>query len=369
MEKYIFILGKNSELSLAEIQTVFSDLKLLSQAKEYAVFEGQNLDYQKAQDRLGGTIKVGVVIDTAINEKRLLDEILARKSPSGKVKFGFSWHSVAPDKKLGLKIKTGLKRQNISSRYVESKDPQLSSVIVSKEKCLDFLIMPEMVGVTCAVQDFKDYGERDFGRPKSDALSGMIPPKLAKMMINLSKTPFGEVLLDPYCGSGTILSEAIALGYKKIIGCDISNKAVDDSGKNAEWLLEQLGIKKIDLEIFSCDATKISQKIEPKSIFSIVAEPYLGKPIKGWESENEIRKIVFELEYLYLASFKEFKKILKKGGRVVMVIPQWHINSKTYTMKIAKGITDLGYKRIDDGSLIYKREGQKVWREIAIYEL
>ena len=84
---------------------------------------------------------------------------------------------------------------------------------------------------TEAVQPFEQFSARDFGRPGRDDLSGMLPPKLAIIMINLAQTPLNSILLDPFCGSGTILSEAVLLGYTNLIGTDISEKAIADSKK------------------------------------------------------------------------------------------------------------------------------------------
>ncbi len=367
MEKYIFVLGNNPELSLAEIKAVYQNLILLKQGSDFAIFEGEKIDCQKAQVRLGGTIKIGKVIGEKLDERLILKNIIEAPK-SGKVKFGFSWYETERKNKFGLVIKGLLKSKNIQSRFVESKDSKLSSVIVAKEKCLDFLILPDIVGLTCAVQDFRGFSDRDYGRPKSDSLSGMLPPKLARIMVNLSGADFTSFILDPFCGSGTILTEAVSLGYRNLKGSDISNKAVDDSANNTQWLIERLGIKKIDLEVFSCDSTEISQKIAKENISSIITEPFLGRPIKGSETEFDIKKIISQLKDLYLRSFKEFKKILQKKGKVVIVFPQWHVKDKIFEMGIEKEVEDLGFVRLDKGNLIYKRNDQKVWRKILIYE-
>ena len=84
------------------------------------------------------------------------------------------------------------------------------------------------LGRTETVQDFKTYRLRDIGRPRRNAKRGMLPPKLARMMINIASPKHNDTILDPFCGSGTIIHEAFLLGYKNIIGSDISEKAVRD---------------------------------------------------------------------------------------------------------------------------------------------
>jgi len=54
-----------------------------------------------------------------------------------------------------------------------------------------------MIGQTEAVQPYKQWSARDFGRPARDPKSGMLPPKLARLMINLSGVdPKGKTILD-----------------------------------------------------------------------------------------------------------------------------------------------------------------------------
>ena len=87
------------------------------------------------------------------------------------------------------------------------------------------------------MQPFKDLSRLDFGRPARDDFSGMLPPKLAQIMINLAQVQNPEALIiDPFCGSGTILSEALLMGYKDLLGSDISPKAIADTYKNISWI-------------------------------------------------------------------------------------------------------------------------------------
>lgn len=364
--KYIFILGNNPELSKAEIAAVLPQAKNIDSGKDFLIVEHAKIDCDKIIGRLGGTIKIGIVLGKNPEFGPVLGS--ASTIPEGKrFNFGFSFYDQRPSN-IGMQIKGKLKEQGISSRLVTSREPVLSSVIITKEKCQDFLVLPDFFGMTCAVQDFKDYSRRDFGRPASDALSGMLPPKAAKMMINLAQVETDNIILDPFCGSGTILAEALAMGYSHLIGSDLSEKAVSDSEENLSWLTKELKIKDTDWEIEKLDARQLSEKMNRDSVDAIITEPYLGKPMKGNESEELVKKIIAELKELYLQSFAEFKKILKPKGRVVIVIPEWHLHGKTHKMNLDLRLNKLGLKRLDEGNLIYKREDQKVWRNITIWE-
>jgi len=173
--------------------------------------------------------------------------------------------------------------------------------------------------------------------------------------------------LDPFCGSGTILSEAVVMGYGGLIGCDNSAKAVGDTKENLIWLIDKFEIENLKSEIYLCDVSNLSSKVNINSIDAIITEPYLGPPIRGSESPEMIKKIVKELEDLYVSAFSEYKKVLKKDAKVVMVFPQWHLGGNVSELNISDRILKLGFGRIDAGDLIYKRESQKVRRQITIW--
>ena len=365
--KYIFILGNNPALSKAEIMAVLPLAKTLSESDRFLIIDHDKFDYFKIMRRLGGTIKIGIVL----GENPDYGPILGAANSSavkGKFKFGVSFYDVKKSS-FGMKTKAILKERGISARLVESKENALSSVIVTKEKAQDFLVLPGCFGLTVAVQDFEDYSHRDYDRPAADALSGMLPPKTAKMMINLSGAATDAVILDPFCGSGTVLAEALALGYKNLIGTEFSDKAIGDTKKNLAWLKRELRINDAAIKIEKADAAKLDSVIEPGMIDAIVTEPFLGKPMRGNERPETIEAIMTELKQLYLKAFVQFKRALKRSGRLVIVIPEWHIGGTIYALGIEDGIARLGFKRQDAGNLIYRREDQKVWRNIQVWEI
>ncbi len=366
MIKYIFILGKTPKLSIAEIKAVVPQLKIIQTDDYYLLGESQRFDCQEILNRLGGTVKIGIYLGPKIAEGPILGAA-ASKEPGQRFNFGFSFYGAKPAGP-GMKIKKLLQEQGIGARLVTSREPVLSSVIVKKEKCQDYLVGSGWFGVTCAVQDFRGYGELDYGRPKADAFSGMLPPKLAKIMLNLSGVGPNDALLDPFCGSGTVLNSALERGCRDLLGCDLSEKAVLNAQKNADWLIGKLKIKDQKLKIFVSDARKLSTKLPAGSIKAIVTEPFLGQPIKGNEKEGTIKKIAAEVEELYSAAAGEFKKVLQAGGRVVLVVPQWHVAGKIYKFDIATIIKQAGFRRLDSNDLIYGRPEQKVWRQIVIFE-
>jgi tRNA G10 N-methylase Trm11 len=395
---YFFILGSNPALSLAELSAVFGAAKFISIGEEAAIMEiDQAFEAADAIRRLGGTVKIGRIFAESKTDKLSMLEAIKPtiKLPDGKYKFGFSFYgSHDPNlKPLAMELKKYLSELGASVRWVTSREKTLSSVVVEQNGLTktgaEFVLLKAgnkvRIGQTLAVQAFKELSARDYGRPARDDLSGMLPPKLAQMMINLTGAGKDAFLLDPFCGSGTILSEAALMGYHNLIGSDNSPKAVDDSRKNIEWLQSDVSprsgipfagkgqMSKVKLLI--ADARQLSKQLEPNSVDAIVTEPYLG-PQRG---RLDTRTVVRDLEDLYTKSLAEFYKLLKLGGRIVMIWPVFAspqgpimLSQKiSRNLKVIPALPDSQNKITGLSSrqtLLYGRQGQRVWREIVILE-
>ena len=334
------------------------------------VFLAETLSFEAKEliKNLGGTIKIGRIIEKISKAdvfKASLKEL--EKAPKkSKFNFGISVYGKININtyKLGLELKTILKKAGVSCRLVTSRDKNLSSVVVEQNKLVSsgrelvFIADGKNIwfGVTEAVQPFKELSHRDFGRPARDDKSGMLPPKLAQMMINLSKGKLNEILLDPFCGSGTILTEAMLMGYEKIIGTDISEKAISDSQKNIDWIKREFP-NFSQVEVKALDAKNVSKEFKANSVGAIITETYLG-PQRG---KFDIKKVTADLHRLYSQVLEECLIILKPGHRIVMVLPIFRHERQQLSLQAPNGM-----KKIQ--SFIYGRENQNVWREIVIFE-
>lgn len=405
MPQYFFILGQNRNLSIAEIAGKFAhpvDFIRAELANEALIVElKKELNPALMLNGLGGAVKIGEILKPIDNLKQLMaKEALAIFSFKNKKKifFGFSHYGFLNDskfksqiQKLALAFKKELKEQGIASRWVTSKEARLSSVVVKKNRLLEqgaeiiFIQVRNILylGRTLAVQKFADYSFRDYGRPARDQVSGMLPPKLAKIMINLAKVPKSALILDPFCGSGTILSEAALLGYQNLIGADISQRAIEDSKANLKWLKENYKFQISNFKLLNINVRNLSQEIAADSIDAVVTEPYLG-PTKPLRSEEEARKAIAELSELYLETFQEFKKFLKPQAKIVIILPIFKVKNKFFQLLILDEIRKLGFKTepflpsfwppdliktTARGSIIYSRPGQYVLREVFVFTL
>lgn len=389
--KYFFILGNNPTLSIAEILAVFGENKDIF-LNSGILIRGtiKEINTRKIIKKLGGTIKIGEIIgESSGGQEQILRKITGSLKPGeGKFKFGISYYGKGKFniKPLGMEIKKYLKEKGASCRWVTSRDPVLSSVVVEQNKLTDkgieIVLIQEnskiLIGKTLSVQPFKELSFRDYGRPARDDRSGMLPPKLAQIMINLSGAAMqrSAVILDPFCGSGTILTEAMLMGYENVIGADISKKAIEDTEKNIKWTKENFECRISNVKLLNRSVLELSKFIKPNSVDAIITEPYLG-PQRG---KVDFKKITVELENLYSKSLAEFKKILKSNGRVVMIFPVFqksrasqilfpNLNGFKIINPIQKNVQNNKFINLTNrNTIVYGREGQKVWREIVVLE-
>lgn len=329
---YFFIFGNTPELSKLELDTIYTG--------------GNPLDIA---DLLGGTVKIAEKIGSV---SKISDYLVSLNLP--KIDFGISSR---PD--LSKRVKKDLEEKGIKARFVLPRDGKdLSSVVVKKQKLIEIIVQGEEFGRTIWVQDFEEWNRRDYGRPSVDPHIGMLPPKIARMMTNIAVgNKSHAILLDPFCGTGTILTEGLMVN-KKVIGSDLNEKQVIRTNENLKWLGKGVGT------VFVSDARSVSQNIH-LTVDAVVTEPDLG-PNLNKSSNQGNPQLLRKLGFLYVDCLREWKKILKKGGRVVMVIPSTNI-SKDNQIDLVKMTVDnaisMGYSEFHK-PIEYSRQQAVVKRNI-----
>jgi tRNA G10 N-methylase Trm11 len=396
---YWFILGRETLLSAAEIAAVLNLKKITVRDNLILETELPNKYSTTAlMNKLGGTIKIARVIGANFNYDSLIAALVKQlHTQTGKIEFGvsvYNGHDSKLSESLGKAAKRIIKADGKNARYVYKREPILSSVTVAKnglDKNGGELIVLQNkpgsydVAVTEAVQPFEAWGERDFGRPGRDDVSGMLPPKLALMMINLAQAQGDDAILDPFCGSGTILTEAMLLGFNNLIGSDISAKAITDTQTNIDWTQNTLRSPVTNLKssqpkagrplaeilnpkLFTSNITDLNQHLSQHTVNAIITEPYLGHPLTGRETREQLTEQTSELKQLYLSAFQQFKKLLSPGGTVIMIIPRFRFRHDWVTIDIKEDIKKLGFMPNPllpgHDSLLYARANQHVGREV-----
>jgi tRNA G10 N-methylase Trm11 len=191
-------------------------------------------------------------------------------------------------------------------------------------------------------------------------------------MLNIAAFSFDSQLLDPFCGSGTFLCQAALMGYRHLIGSDLSPEAIEGAKKNFLWLQQKFQLSSdIDAKFFSADAREIDKIISSGTIDAIVSEPYLG-PRRMLRGNEEMRNEIDMISHLYLDFFLVAKKILRNNGRIVIVLPIFVSQGKDYSLDILPQMLAQGWRQeaLSDSarrSLIYFRPGQLVKREIMSF--
>ncbi len=378
-----FVLGNHRELSIAEIVAVTGVSDFKSVSGDLLLLD-TDMSAATLQDKLAGTIKVGSVIGELgeWDKEACADLIVAMIGEvTNRVEFGISVYDAgdgkrtkelrAESQKLGLSVKKRLKESGHPVRLVTSNEKTLSAVVITTNKLLErggefVLIVTKdsiLVGQTEAVQDFEAWSKRDFGRPARDSKSGMLPPKLARMMINLTGAdPHTATILDPFCGSGTVLMEAALMGFTRIIGSDIAPKAIADSQKNHEWLTKQDQLV-APITLFISPAQTLDQHItEP--VDAIVTETYLGPGLHGGEHPDFIKKNLKMLGELYRDCFGTLFDLLKPGGTAVVAFPVFQTQIGEQEAMGRSVIEELGFRVAN--KIRYERVGQHVARDIVV---
>lgn len=413
MHDYFFVLGRSYDLCRAELDALVGRYNPQNDfdSDGVVVFSTEDeLPLKKLLATSGGVVKAGLVIqwlNATISEDDLVSHLAtllhAHFPNSNKFAFGIS---VYGQKKvpfslttLHKNIKIALSSQSHSSEFILPEGSELSSVQLEKyhlisEKGAELVLIYEkdslIVGLTKAIQPFELWSEADFGRPFRDAKSGMLPPKVARMMINIglgayyslprkNETP---LVFDPFCGSGTILTESLRLGLKAG-GSDNSEKAIHDTKGNIEWLInsklydfdvDQVSeffsypltkLNSNDVSVVQSDSAHIDKLLPSKSVDVIVAESYLGPAFTEVPTPGKIDRIVKGLEKLYIGSLKSIHAVLAEKGILVFAEPEYFMHGKSYKVGIIDNCDRFGYTSIRQ-PILYKRDKALVGRRIGV---
>ncbi len=127
-------------------------------------------------------------------------------------------------------------------------------------------------------------------------------PKYARCIVNLAEVRPGERLLDPFCGTGAIVTEA-ALAGAEAIGSDVSERMVEGARAN----MSSIGVEG---RLHVCDIGMIDTMV--KHVDGVATDPPYGR---SSSTNGE------PVEALIRRAFKSISKVLDSGSRLVMVMP------------------------------------------------
>jgi tRNA G10 N-methylase Trm11 len=405
----LLILGRQPALGLAELESLYGAEAVRTVGAQAAVVSVDPC--LLAFDRLGGSLKFCKVLTTLDTtnwgdiEKFLLKVAPSHSQamPEGKMQLGLSLYGFRETAQritaTGLTVKKALKKTGRSVRLIPNQTPELNSAQVIHNRLTgpngwELIFVNDgqqtVVAQTIKAQDITSYTRRDRERPKRDAKVGMLPPKLAQIIINLAagrlpeaalqsicEIPAGEPIppplldqkvLDPFCGTGVILQEASLMGYGTY-GTDFEQRMVDYARANAEWLSTYYPVGTGDAHYEKGDATHYTW---PHEFDFVASEVYLGRPFSTAPSPEIVKQTMAECQLIIKKFLQNIGQQVKPGTRLCLAIPAWQTKQNQFQhLPLIDQIDDLGYTRISfehagEDKLIYYRENQFVARELIV---
>lgn len=390
MIESLCILGRQPALGRAELESLYNANNVQSISDEVAALSipTQNVAYE----RLGGTIKLCRVLTTLETtawhdiHTYLLKTTPEHSSylPKGKMQLGLSSYGLDVNAKqlqsTALTLKKAIRATGRSIRIIPNQEPALNSAQVLHNHLTgplgwELIFVKDgnktILAQTVTVQDITAYTLRDRERPKRDAYIGMLPPKLAQIIVNLAasslETNNPATILDPFCGTGVILQEALLAGFN-VIGTDNNSKMVSYSQANITWLRSNYPGLRGGATIKLGDATNYQW---PPSIDAIASETYLGKPMRNLPEQKYMQKLIDDIDELHRQFLSNLAPQLLDGTRLCIAIPAWKRHNGFIHLPFLDDLEYLGYNRVSfvhasNADLIYHRPDQIVARELLV---
>lgn len=433
---YIALLGRQPEISLAELAAVFGADCVHRISQQFAEVQTSDFDITT----LGGTIKCAEIITELPASRTDKASLLAAShfitqhyqakwahSPH-KITLGLSAYDLAVGardvQKTGLILKSSLKKSGTSLRLIPNDQPALSTATAHNNKLggspykVELLLVKTtdrrlIIAESRGVQNITAYTRRDRHRPKRDAFVGMLPPKLAQIMLNLAlgagsptrqrshdnsvtgsasslsdksmvlRTALPDAfdleetagsraavtILDPFCGTGTVLQEALLAGYD-VVGTDLSQKMVDYTTENLSWLQSTFTAPSRPvgrvIDIHQADATT-HRWPNSTHLTAVVCETYLGQPFSAPPAPQKLAEVVGNCNHIITGFLTNIRPQLAPNTPLCIAVPAWYDTSgRVAHLPLIKNLQRLGYYQLNRTPLIYRRPDQTVARELLV---
>ena len=161
--------------------------------------------------------------------------------------------------------------------------------------------------------------------------------KLARCMVNLAQARTGDLVLDPFCGTGTTVMEAALIGCRPI-GADVQRRMISGAERN----LRHFGL---NAEALIMADARVLPFI---GVDCVVTDPPYGKSATTLKSNT---KAIVE------GVLKSAHAMLKKGQRICIASPK--------TLHIASLGKVLGYRHVESHFAYVHRT---LTREVAVFQ-
>ena len=359
-QKHFFILGRNPELSRHE---VLEFLKTRSREHTEILFEenllvietneGEKFDIQE----FGGVMWIGE-IKTQGSIEDLAKEINQNEIiPADKFSyalFGNQDGQILKNKFKERKKKAMLKHGRQQIKFQDGTKHDLPNA--------DFYIFcheyKNVIYFGIANQSYNDEGvkKRDMKKPvRRESLA--ISPRLSKILINISGAKPRDLLLDPFCGIGGILQEAL-IKRMNVHGIDKDKDATEGAKQNLKWLASEYNIKN-NFTIENLD----SRKAPDLQFAAIATETPLGRVLRKKPDDNEAQQIIQNFEAYIIPILRRLKAVKKPKAKIAITFPV----IRTFHADVEKISEKCGLK-IYIKPILESREDQFISRDIIIFQ-
>ena len=380
---HIAILGRQPSLGMAELEQLYGSTAVRWFSDSTAIIDSPAFDFE----RLGGTQKAGRVVSELRGDWRQVSMKLvsayaqAWADHEGKITLGISAYGFKTTprdvQKTGIILKGKLKERGVSLRLIPNADTALSSATSHHNKLglsdnhVELIIVrgangAAIIAESVGAQNITALAARDQGRPKRDAFVGMLPPKLARMMVNLAPVKAGRIL-DPFCGTGVLLQEAALLGYD-VYGTDLVPKMVQFTKANLDWLIDTHHVTPgVTLDVGDAMTYHWRAPVD-----AVACEAYLGQPFSAPPSPGKLTEVRDNCNHIISEFLRNIAPQLAPGTPLCVAVPAWRDSAGRFThLPLVDSVGSLGYNRttlrhVRNDQLLYYREDQVVARELLL---
>lgn len=380
---HIAILGRQPALGMAELEQLYGSTAVRWFSDSTAIIDSPAFDFE----RLGGTQKAGRVVSELRGDWRQVSMKLvsayaqAWADHEGKITLGISAYGFKTTprdvQKTGIILKGKLKERGVSLRLIPNADTALSSATSHHNKLglsdnhVELIIVrgangAAIIAESVGAQNITALAARDQGRPKRDAFVGMLPPKLARMMVNLAPVKAGRIL-DPFCGTGVLLQEAALLGYD-VYGTDLVPKMVQFTKANLDWLIDTHHVTPgVTLDVGDAMTYHWRTPVD-----AVACEAYLGQPFSAPPSPGKLTEVRGNCNHIISEFLRNIAPQLSPGAPLCIAVPAWRDSTGHFThLPLVDSVGSLGYNRttlrhVRNDQLLYYREDQVVARELLL---
>ncbi len=375
----LLITGRIESLALAEIEAVLGAGAIETVGKNFIITK-QPINFSCR----GSLLKKGKIIGRVsanIRQDELLKTLLNNlPEQETKITVGLSFYAPGFNGKLvrqlGLKLKRTARQIGLRLRLVPNRTGYLSSAQslhnhLDRNGNIEFLICQDKNNFVIAklthVQDINSYAHRDRGRPMRDTRVGMLPPKLAQIMLSLAQVSANMTVLDPFCGTGVILQEAMLCGANAA-GSDIAARMIKMTRANLDWLSANYRVRGRLVYLSQADARTQNWPFVPDAV---VSEIYLGRPISSPQPKRVLLKELNQINQLLADTLNNLRPQLRPKTRLVLAIPMWRLGRGWLTLPLVDHLDKFGYnyagfKMVNVKDLVYSRPNQFVARRILV---